>query len=105
MIDQSNRAGKFYVNGNDKINENNTLRITPMVSSRTMTKRYNKCQEKSRDLLLNERKLHRRANPVKSPIVSQQLSPSYLMKGKSVYCSNMIFNLMLPSIFINLYHV
>ncbi|CAF4629306.1 unnamed protein product [Rotaria sp. Silwood1] len=85
MIDQSNRAGKFYINGNDNINEENPLCIPSMVSSRTTTiKRTNKRQEKSRDLLFNEKKLHRRTNPVKTlPVISQQLSPSYLLKGKT----------------------
>jgi hypothetical protein len=88
MIDQSNRAGKFDINGSgsDHINEENT----PSVSSPTVTKSY-KRQNKTRGLSLNERKLHRRSTPAKTPVVSQQLFPSYVPKGKSVKRSNIIF--------------
>jgi len=73
MIDQSNRAGKLCINGNE----------LSSVSSPTVTKRY-KHMNKSRDLSINDKKLSRRTNPFKTPVVSQQLSPSYLTKGKSV---------------------
>ena len=72
MIDQSNRAGKLDINGSDDINE------SKLSLSTTITKRY-KRQNKNRGLSLNERKLHRRTNPV----ISQQLIPSYVPKGKS----------------------
>jgi hypothetical protein len=75
MIDQSNRAGKCYINGSDNINDPNSLCIPSSVSSPIMTKRH-KYQSKSRELLLNKRKLHRRTN--------QQLSPLCITKGKSV---------------------
>jgi len=79
MIDQSNRAGKLCMNGSE----------SSSISSPTVTKRY-RHMNKSRDLLLNDKKLSRRTNPVKTPVVSQQLSPSYLTKGKSVQRSNII---------------
>jgi hypothetical protein len=74
MIDQSNRAGKLFINGSDRINE---------PSSPTMIKRY-KHLNKSRGSSSNDKKLYRRTNPVKTPVVSQQLSPSYFTTGKSV---------------------
>ncbi len=80
MIDQSNRAGKLYMNDNEPL----------LVSSPTVTKR-NKHSNKSRGLSLNNEKLYRRINSGQIPIVSQQLSPSYLMKGKSVKRSNIIY--------------
>jgi hypothetical protein len=81
MIDQSNRAGKLRVNGSD----NRTEPLPP-----TITKRY-KHLNKSRGLSLNDRKLHRRTNPVKIPVISQRLSPICLPKGKSVYRSNIYY--------------
>jgi hypothetical protein len=78
MIDQSNRAGKLRVNVSDNRHE-------PVLP--TVTKRY-KHLNKSRGLSLNDKKLHRRTNPVKIPVISQQLSPLCLPKGKSVYRSN-----------------
>ncbi len=78
MIDQSNRAGKLRVNGSDR-------RPEPLPP--TITKRY-KHLNKSRGSSLNDRKLHRRTNPVKAPVISQQLPPLCLPKGKSVYRSN-----------------
>jgi len=81
MIDQSNRAGKLYMNDNEPL----------LVSSPTVTKRNKKHSNKSRGLSLNNEKLYRRINSGQNPIVSQQLSPSYLMKGKSVKRSNIIY--------------
>ncbi|CAF4203664.1 unnamed protein product [Rotaria socialis] len=83
MIDQSNRAGKFYMSGSLTVNEENPLCIKSMVSSDTITKRNNKRQEKSRILSFNERKLHCRTSSMKAPVVLQSLAPSYLMKGKT----------------------
>jgi hypothetical protein len=75
MIDQSNRAGKSCIN--DK--ESSSLSSSPIIK-----KRSKHLTKKSRDSSLNDRKLSRRTNPVKIPVVSQQLSPSYITKGKSV---------------------
>ena len=80
MIDQSNRAGKLRVNGSDH-------RPEPLPP--TITKRY-KHLNKPRGLSLNDRKLHRRTNPVKTPVIPQQLPPLCLPKGKSVYRSNTV---------------
>ena len=80
MIDQSNRAGKSCINGSDLKDAN--------VPSHTVIK-SSKHLNKSRGLSLNDRKLHRRTNPVRIPaVISEQLSPIYLPKGKSVYRSN-----------------
>ena len=73
MIDQSNRAGKLHIHGNK----------TSSICSPTITKR-SKHMNKSRDLSLNDRKLSRRTNPVKTSIISQQISPLYRTKGKSI---------------------
>ncbi|UJR23735.1 hypothetical protein I4U23_026713 [Adineta vaga] len=72
MIDQSNRAGKSY-------NEQNSLSIPSSVSSPIVSNRC-KRQTKSRELSSNKKTSYRQSNPVHP----QQLSFSYLAKGKSV---------------------
>ncbi|CAF1032084.1 unnamed protein product [Adineta steineri] len=77
MIDQSNRAGKSYIDGNDYINEQNSLHIPLLVStSSPIITNRSKRQNKSRELSLNKRKPHRQTKPVEIPVISQQLSPS-----------------------------
>ncbi|CAF3818936.1 unnamed protein product [Adineta steineri] len=85
MIDQSNRAGKSSIDGNDYINEQNSLHIPLSVStSSPIITNRSKRQNKSRELSLNKRKPHRQTKPVEIPVISQQLSPSSIVKGKSV---------------------
>ncbi|CAF3527046.1 unnamed protein product [Adineta steineri] len=85
MIDQSNRAGKSYIDGNDYINEQNSLHIPLLVStSSPIITNRSKRQNKSRELSLNKRKPHRQTKPVEIPVISQQLSPSSVPMLKKV---------------------
>ncbi len=77
MIDQSNRAGKLPINEHDQ-RQKSSSNCSPTVSKRS------KHLNKSRELSFNDRKLSRRTKSVKTPVVSQPLSPPYMMKGKSV---------------------
>lgn len=79
MIDQSNRAGKSYMNGNEQTSLSILSSISPPIVS-------NRCkrQTKSRESPTNKKTLYQRPNPVDIPILPERLAFSYLAKGKSV---------------------
>lgn len=90
MIDQSNRAGKFTVNGSDPRTD-----VSSSSSSSFTSMKQHKRLNKSRELTSNDRNTYHRTSPVSAPAIYQQLSPLYIPKGKSVHRSNISFELML----------